>query len=126
MQLLAAKLRRRLLVLPSGLPGYIEWGRHAQRRAIAIVMYPGGTDQPLPFYYWCQLAADEFSRQVDHLADHYTILHLDEVVERLRLGRPLPPQTACITFDDGFRNVATTAFPILQGRQIPSTVFLVT
>jgi peptidoglycan/xylan/chitin deacetylase (PgdA/CDA1 family) len=32
----------------------------------------------------------------------------------------------CLTFDDGFRNVLTTAFPILSRHQAPATVFLVT
>ena len=90
------------------------------------MMYHGVTERPPAVFNWCQLVADEFARQIDFLTDHYTILHLDEIIERLHRGRPLPPRTACVTFDDGFRNVATTAFPILQRRQVPATVFLVT
>ena len=119
-------LVRRLLALPAGLPGYLEIIRQFRASKVAIVMYHGVTDHPPAVFNWCQLKADEFARQIDFLADFYTVLHLDEVVVRLQRGHHLPARTACVTFDDGFRNVATTAFPILQRRQIPSTVFLVT
>jgi len=119
-------LTRRFVALPGKVPGYLSALRRLRSQEIAIVMYHGVTDRPLPVFNWCQLDADEFARQVDFLADHYTVLHLEEVIERLHRGETLPPRTACVTFDDGFRNVATTAFPILQQRQIPATVFLVT
>ena len=31
-----------------------------------------------------------------------------------------------LTFDDGFRNVATTAYPLLDRYRLPATVFIVT
>jgi peptidoglycan/xylan/chitin deacetylase (PgdA/CDA1 family) len=120
------KNKRRLLALPARVPGYLELIRRLQAQKIAIVMYHGVTDCPPAVFNWCHLKVDEFARQIDFLVEHYTILHLEEVIERLHRGQSLPPRTACVTFDDGFRSVATTAFPILLRRQIPSTVFLVT
>jgi peptidoglycan/xylan/chitin deacetylase (PgdA/CDA1 family) len=108
------------------LPGYLSTVHRLQRRAVAIVMYHGIVETPPPFYNWCLLDAAEFARQIGLLAERYTILPLDEVLERWQRAQPLPDYTACVTFDDGFRSVATLAFPILERRQVPSTVFLTT
>lgn len=123
---LATRVRRKLGQLSARVPGYLTAARFARRDAVALVMYHGVTARPPAVPNWCLLAAQEFERQVDFLAAHYRVLPLDEVVDRQARGLPLPPRTACVTFDDGFRNVATTAFPILERRQMPSTVFLVT
>ncbi|WP_422931551.1 polysaccharide deacetylase family protein [Singulisphaera sp. PoT] len=80
----------------------------------------------LPVSNWCQVPVHEFESQISFITDEYRVLPLNEVMSRIRSGSPLPPNTACITFDDGFRNVMTTAFPILQHHGLPSTIFLVT
>jgi peptidoglycan/xylan/chitin deacetylase (PgdA/CDA1 family) len=100
--------------------------RRMRRRAASILMYHGVTQGALAVPNWCQVSAREFERQIDHLAAEHQVLSLSEVVARLEGGRRLPDHTACITFDDGFRNVFTTAVPILRRKGLPATVFLVT
>src|SRR5262249_60690614 len=95
-------------------------------RQVGVVMSHGVTASPLPAENWCQLDASEFARQVEYLARHYTLLPLSEVIDRLAQDRPLPRSPAVLTFDDGFRNVLTTALPVLQRHPAPATVFLVT
>jgi peptidoglycan/xylan/chitin deacetylase (PgdA/CDA1 family) len=95
-------------------------------REIAILCYHGVTRGQPAVPHGCQTRCDDFAWQLDFLVEHYKVMHVDEVVERVRAGRPLPARVACVTFDDGFRNVATTAFPMLLQRKIPATVFLVT
>jgi peptidoglycan/xylan/chitin deacetylase (PgdA/CDA1 family) len=120
------KLARRALAAPRRVPGYVRFVRRLRSRALAIVMYHGVIAEPLPVFNWCQLAAAEFARQAALLAQEYRVLPLSEVISRLEQRAPLPERAACITFDDGFRNVLTTACPILQRHQLPATVFLVT
>ncbi|MCC6419344.1 MAG: polysaccharide deacetylase family protein [Gemmataceae bacterium] len=121
-----AKLARRILTAPRRVPGYMRLIRRLQARSLAVVMYHGVTTAPLPVFNWCQLAVAEFARQAALLARAYTVLPLSEVAERLHREAPLPERTACLTFDDGFRNVLTTAYPILERHRLPATVFLVT
>jgi peptidoglycan/xylan/chitin deacetylase (PgdA/CDA1 family) len=109
--------------LPVGRRLSRAWRR---REAVSIVMYHGVTSQALPVPNWCQLPARAFEKQMDYLAGACRVLPLGEVLDHLEHGRPLPEGAACITFDDGFRNVATTAYPILRARGLPATVFLVT
>ena len=53
------------------------------------------------------------------------VLPLVEAVERL-YKRSLPPNAACITFDDGYSNFLTCAAPVLEKRGLPATVFITT
>jgi peptidoglycan/xylan/chitin deacetylase (PgdA/CDA1 family) len=108
------------------LPGYRRLARHKRARALTVFMYHGVTRDPLPVFNWCQLDARLFAKQVRFLAREYTVLPLAEAVERLAGGLPLPEYAAVVTFDDGCRNVFTTAYPILQRYRVPATVFLVT
>jgi peptidoglycan/xylan/chitin deacetylase (PgdA/CDA1 family) len=117
---------RRMMNLPWRVPGYLEGVRRLRAGSIGIIAYHGVTAQKLTVPNECQTAADDFARQMDHLVQHFRVLHLAEVIDRLRRGLALPERTVCVTFDDGFRNVATTAYPVLRKRQIPATVFLVT
>jgi peptidoglycan/xylan/chitin deacetylase (PgdA/CDA1 family) len=120
------KVARRLATLPTAVPGYLPTLRRLKARSFAVVMYHGVLAEEQAWSSWSQLPISDFAAQIDLLADHYKLLPLDEVIDRVRAGRPLPESSACVTFDDGFRNVATAAFPLLEHRQVPATVFLVT
>jgi len=48
-----------------------------------------------------------------------------EATARLRSGT-LAPATACITFDDGYLDNATVAYPILKKYGVPATFFIAT
>jgi len=100
--------------------------RRLRSRSVAIVMYHGVTSQQLPVFNWCQLALRQFEEQLQFLSHEYTVLPLAEVLARLKSSANLPERVACITFDDGFRNVHSTAFPVLARYQMPATVFLIT
>ena len=66
-----------------------------------------------------------FERQIAFFAKQYTILPLDEAIEKLRAGT-LPARALCITFDDGYRNNFEFAFPVLKKYDAPATVLLAT
>jgi peptidoglycan/xylan/chitin deacetylase (PgdA/CDA1 family) len=52
-------------------------------------------------------------------------LRLDELAQRLDTGR-LPKKCFCLTVDDGYRDFADVAHPLLQQFDVPATVFLTT
>jgi len=62
---------------------------------------------------------------MEYLRRKYTILPLEEAMERLRAGT-LPPYSMAMTFDDGYENNYTYAFPVLRAHSIPATVYLTT
>lgn len=66
-----------------------------------------------------------FDRQLEALRSCCRVLPLDEAVARLRDGR-LPPRAACITFDDGYRDNAEIALPLLTKHRLHATFFIAT
>jgi peptidoglycan/xylan/chitin deacetylase (PgdA/CDA1 family) len=73
------------------------------------------------------IAPQEFRMQMDILEQAgYSVVPLPRFGEWTRGNAELPPKSAVLTFDDGFLDFATTAFPELERRRWPATVFLPT
>jgi peptidoglycan/xylan/chitin deacetylase (PgdA/CDA1 family) len=88
----------------------------------AILMYhrvhPDSTGAP-----W-QLERRHFRAQIAHLKRNYRVLPLAEMVAALAKERPLPPRAVAVTFDDGYQDNWTEAFPVLRELACPATIFL--
>jgi peptidoglycan/xylan/chitin deacetylase (PgdA/CDA1 family) len=116
----------RRLPIPRKLGVFSRLARRLPSRSIAIVMYHGVTKLPPPVFDWCQLDEARFEEEIAFLSQEYRVIPLAEAVDRLSRGLPLPQRGVVLTFDDGFRNIFTTARPILERYQVPATIFLVT
>jgi peptidoglycan/xylan/chitin deacetylase (PgdA/CDA1 family) len=68
----------------------------------------------------------EFARQMDHIQRHYHVISCEYLSAWLRGERELPPYPAMITFDDGYADNYTYAYPILQARNLSAVIFLTT
>ncbi len=56
----------------------------------------------------------------------FTVITIRELAAALQEGKPLTARTVSLTFDDGFENFYTAAFPVLEENGFRATVFLVT
>ena len=77
---------------------------------------------------WSISVADtlEFENQLKYLQRTHKIITLGEMTRIIAEKRALPKKTAVITFDDGYKDNYTNAFPILKKLNIPATIFLTT
>src|SRR3990172_8297292 len=66
-----------------------------------------------------------FAARIAHIARHYRVLTVEDLVERVRQGTA-PRNALALTFDDGYRDTLTHAAPILAEHGLPSTIFLAT
>src|SRR5437588_6332009 len=66
------------------------------------------------------------AQHLDWLGRHFRLVSLDELGERLLSGNGGGRPLAAVTFDDGYRDVYTHAFPLLREKGIPAAVFVVT
>lgn len=66
-----------------------------------------------------------FAEQMEYLASKWNVLPLEEAIERIH-KQDLPENAIAITFDDGYRDNFTQAFPILKKLSLPVTIFLAT
>ena len=75
---------------------------------------------------WCVSPA-RFRAQLRGLHRRgYRALPLRQLLTRSAAGRPIPPRTFAVTFDDGYENVYAHAWPVLRDLGAPATVFLAT
>jgi peptidoglycan/xylan/chitin deacetylase (PgdA/CDA1 family) len=64
-----------------------------------------------------------FEAQMNYLRRRYRVVSLDQMLRELTEPSSTDPAVA-VTFDDGYVDLYTQAFPILQQYEIPATVFL--
>ena len=70
---------------------------------------------------------EKFQSQMQFLSDtSFNVISLEKIISCIRENRPFPPKSIAITFDDGFKNVYDTAYPILKELRFKANVFLVT
>jgi peptidoglycan/xylan/chitin deacetylase (PgdA/CDA1 family) len=70
---------------------------------------------------------DDFEAQLAWMRNQgYESITLTDLVYHLTLGWPLPEKPVIITFDDGYRDNYTNAFPLLKKYGYDGTFFLVT
>ncbi|HEV7580445.1 MAG TPA: polysaccharide deacetylase family protein [Mycobacterium sp.] len=110
------------LLCAVGVPAFT---RRRHRDLLAIVMFHGVEDEPPSPACWHVLDAPMYRRQLEYIREHFNVLPLEEALVRLAAGT-LPPRAMAITFDDGTRNLATHAVPVLRDLGLPAAVFLAT
>ncbi|NQV93142.1 polysaccharide deacetylase family protein [Candidatus Kaiserbacteria bacterium] len=95
-----------------------------------VVMYHGvkcGTKQKgSENYRWKHIPDSVFEEQIIWLKKHFEVVSLEEVENSISDKRDIKKPLCAITFDDGFRNNYTNAFPILKKYSVPATIFLTT
>ncbi len=92
---------------------------------VPILMYHSIEYNPAPGN---RLAVDPriLDKQLRFLKEHrYNVIPLESLAALVRDKKPIPPKTIAITFDDGYKNNYTNAFPILKKYKIPATIFLI-
>ena len=71
------------------------------------------------------VSPEAFERQLAFLAAfHYRVLSFDELVGYLDRAEPFPRRSVAITFDDGYEETCTVAWPLLKRFGFPATVFI--
>jgi peptidoglycan/xylan/chitin deacetylase (PgdA/CDA1 family) len=94
--------------------------------AVPILMYHVVGDPragaPYPELY---VSERDFAAQMRWLARHgYQAVTQRTVWDHWERGRPLPAKPVVVSFDDGYRSVATAAFPHLQAQHWPGVLNL--
>lgn len=69
---------------------------------------------------------ETFAGQLNFIARRgYRVLSCDEIADLIKGGRPFPKKATAITFDDGYEDNWTLAWPILKRYGFSATVFVI-
>ena len=122
--------------------------RKSQGLRIPILMYHSISDEPESGhpYFWINSSPDRFAQHMKYLHNNdYQIIGLSQAVELIRspgapsgpdmgaggrnsqqVPQPIQPKYVVLTFDDGYLDFYTRAFPVLQSYGFTATAFLPT
>lgn len=100
-----------------------ELGRRLRSPAVPILTYHSldelGSTMSLP--------PAIFRQQMHYLWQQgFRGVSLGDLIDSWNSGRPIPPKSVVLTFDDGFQSVYDVAFPILQELGFTATIYPVT
>ncbi len=99
----------------------------ADRRVrVPILMYhyvdlPGSSTLP-----WLYHPPEIFEAQLKTLADQcYNSIFVSDVSQAITSGVPLQSRSIALTFDDGYENMYTQAFPLLKKYNMKGTMYII-
>lgn len=89
--------------------------------ALSVLMYHSVSDSDAFF----AVAPEKFEQQMRYIRDSgFDCVFASEIAECMQEGKLA--RTMCVTFDDGYEDVYTNAYPVLKSLGIKATVFLIT
>jgi peptidoglycan/xylan/chitin deacetylase (PgdA/CDA1 family) len=105
----------------SAVLGFATWLRPA---SLSVLLYHRVRAERDPLFPG-EVTARDFGQQLDWVCRYFTVLSFGDAINLLKKGK-LPARSLVITFDDGYADNASVAWPILQSRGVPATLFVAT
>ncbi|WP_428898292.1 Peptidoglycan/xylan/chitin deacetylase [Parelusimicrobium proximum] len=91
------------------------------KNGISVLMYHHVGDKEDGFF----IPADMFERQILLIKEKgFNIVSLSQVEQAHAGGASLPAKPVLITFDDGWQDNYTNAYPVLKKHNVPAVIFL--
>ena len=75
-------------------------------------------------YASLSVSRHNFEKQLRHLKNNYKIISLDTLCGFIGSRKMPSEDCVAITFDDGYKDNYTNAYPILRKYEVPATIFL--
>lgn len=115
----------------SGVLSLLRAGRRLRSIFVPILGYHrvwNLSSEPAFDYDLNLISADtaSFRQQMQFLLRHYDPIRLSDLMLAIEEGEPLPPRPVVVTFDDGFEDNYTHAYPVLRELGMPATMFVST
>lgn len=110
--------------------GAIQNVLRLHKNALTVLCYhriadPSGVEPP-GFLPTISASPELFAQHMAFIQAYCSPVSLRDVVDWLDRRQPLPSRPVLVTFDDGYQDNASVAWPIMQKRNIPATIFLAT
>jgi peptidoglycan/xylan/chitin deacetylase (PgdA/CDA1 family) len=108
--------------------GVVAFARRLNRGQVVILTYHGvlNSGEADNFLSHNFVSAGVFEEHLAYISKHYRPTALRELIACYEKGVNPPQRAVVITFDDGFANNYTVAYPLLRRHGIPFSIFLTT
>lgn len=72
------------------------------------------------------ISPENFNKHMTAIRDNgFTPVSISDLIDFVDNGKELPEKVVCITFDDGYRDNFSNAFPVLEAFGFKSTIFII-
>lgn len=65
-----------------------------------------------------------FRKQIEFFKENFNVVRMEQVIEEIKGGDPLPEKALLLTFDDGYADNFTFAFPVLEEYDLQGSFFI--
>lgn len=113
----------------SGLEAIIRTIRGAFISEIPVLAYHRIMDVKEDYPFDVDLVSatpDMFKKQMEFIKKNFNPITMQQFIASLDGGEKLPKRPVLVTFDDGFKDNYSIAYPILRELDIPATIFVAT
>lgn len=100
--------------------------RYFNKNKIVVLMYHGIVPDDYPVDAWTLVKESQFKKQMAYLKKYYEVISIQEAFRSTKNYKNDLKPRAIITFDDGYSNNYTVAYPILKHFNFPAIIFLTT
>jgi peptidoglycan/xylan/chitin deacetylase (PgdA/CDA1 family) len=91
-----------------------------------VLMYHSVNPESHPVMHRLIVKPGDFARQMEFLKRHgYHVVPLETIGRMIKEKKKVPFKTVAITFDDGFKDNYTYAYPVLKKMGFPATIFVI-
>ncbi len=98
--------------------------RFINKGKCSVLMYHGVVPDDCPIDAWTLVKESEFRKQMNILAQFYEVIPISNIKESCLEGHGAHKPKAVITFDDGYKNNYSVAFPILKEFGFSAAIFV--
>ncbi len=106
--------------------GFQALTREIHKDKTIVLMYHGVCPNTACYNDWLQVQEDDFFDQMQYLFENHDVISLGDAIFGEEIEKMHSGPNIVVTFDDGYANNYTQAYPILKKFEIPATIFLVT
>lgn len=99
--------------------------RNRQDSGLLVLNYHRITDNP-DYDDPLKVSKYTFEKQIQYLKENFKLISGDDLLEIIKKNETLQNNTCLITFDDGWRDNYTNAYPVLKKYNVPAIIFIST
>ena len=115
-----------LPALCSGIPNGFWSGVIRMNPLIAYYHTVSNEDIPHVKHLYTFRNVAQFKKDVDAFCRQFQPIRLEDLLESVKTGRPVPRHSILLTFDDGLSEIFHVIAPILREKGVPAIFFLTT
>lgn len=105
---------------------FVPAARAGDFKGIPVLMYHKVNPNPETGNLGLRVNPDDFEWQMRYLFEQgYQSISLRELRDYVEEGKPIPPKSMVITFDDGYKDNYIYALPIMEKYGFTATIFVV-